>query len=252
MTALAGIMRIELGRQTRRRRLLFFALLAAAPVVVAAVWVSARGVASAHELLGALFIVTYLHFLIPFTALFFGSGLISEEVGAQTLTYLLVRPVSRLGILAGKFLAFLVMMLLFVMVSLGLAVLVLWLGGGGTIESVGLVAGCVLTAAVAVIAYGSFFTMLGVLVAHPVVPGLALLIIWEGMVSNISGLMSRFTLVFYLRSLFMDVTDVTVSALGSLSPCGVVRAVLTPLAVAAVTMLVAWWRLSRRQFTPPA
>ena len=91
------LLSMEIRRQLRRRRVLFFVTLSVVPVVLAGAWVAFRGQALASELLARLLVTLYLNFLIPFMALFFASGLISEEARSQTLTYLLVRPVSQIG-----------------------------------------------------------------------------------------------------------------------------------------------------------
>ncbi len=250
------LVHMELRRQLRRKRVLFFACLSAMPIVLSAIWVIFRGQTLAAELLGILSAIFYLNFFIPFMALFFAAGLISEEVRAQTLTYLLVRPISRLSVLLSKFVAFVLLALLFVVLSLLVSGVIMWLGGGGTLspfdpdspDRFALVRACLVTSAAAVFAYGAFFTMLGVLVPKPAVTGLVILLVWEGIVSAAVGMLKNFTLIFYLRSLFENLTDIVLPAFVHMQRCSMLRAGLTPLIFGLVCLALAWWRLSRIEF----
>jgi len=55
-------------------------------------------------------------------------------------------------------------------------------------------------AILALLAYGALFTLLGVLLKRPMIPGLLFVFVWE-MVANLPGYLPRFTLTAYLRSL---------------------------------------------------
>ena len=50
------------------------------------------------------------------------------------------------------------------------------------------------------VAYGALFTLLGVLLRRPVIPGLLFLFVWE-LLANLPGYLPRFTLTAWLRSL---------------------------------------------------
>jgi hypothetical protein len=54
--------------------------------------------------------------------------------------------------------------------------------------------------ALTLLAYGALFTLMGVLLRRPVIPGLLFLFPWE-LVANAPGQLPRFTLTAYLRSL---------------------------------------------------
>ena len=54
--------------------------------------------------------------------------------------------------------------------------------------------------ALALVAYGAFFALLGVLLKRPVIPGLMFLYGWE-LMANLPGYLPRFTLTAWLRSL---------------------------------------------------
>jgi ABC-type transport system involved in multi-copper enzyme maturation permease subunit len=54
--------------------------------------------------------------------------------------------------------------------------------------------------ALGLLAYGALFTLLGVLLKRPVIPGLLFLYAWE-LAANVPGYLPRLTLTAYLRSL---------------------------------------------------
>jgi hypothetical protein len=54
--------------------------------------------------------------------------------------------------------------------------------------------------ALGLVVYGAFFTLLGVLLRRPVIPGLFFIFVWE-LVANFPGYMPRFTITGWLRSI---------------------------------------------------
>jgi hypothetical protein len=54
--------------------------------------------------------------------------------------------------------------------------------------------------ALALLAYGALFALLGVVLKRPMIPGLLFVFVWE-LVANLPGYLPRFTLTAYLRSL---------------------------------------------------
>ncbi len=74
-----------------------------------------------------------------------------------------------------------------------------------------------------VFTFGAFFTMLGVIVSKPAVPGLVIIVVWEGVISSTMGLLSNFTAMFYLRSLLRlrcNECSFTYGILSTLKACG--------------------------------
>jgi len=252
----ATLLRMEVWRQVRRRRMLFFVLLAASPVMLAVGWMAFKGQSQASELLLTLEVTMYLNLLIPFLALFFASGLVSEEVRAQPLTYLLVRPVSRLTVLLSKFAAYLVLAGILVLGSLVVTGMVMWFGSGGTLvpfdpdapDRFAVIRATLAATGLAVFAYGAFFAGLGVFVSKPAIPGVVILVIWEGIVSASAGILKNFTVTFYLRSVVTNMTDVVYAPIVHLDQCSLARAVVTTVVFGLACLGAGWWRLSRTEF----
>jgi ABC-type transport system involved in multi-copper enzyme maturation permease subunit len=151
---------------------------------------------------GLVIAFVYVRNVLPLAALFYATALISDEVEGKTITYLLTRPIQRVSVLAGKFAAYLVTTLALALPAVLTTFFLLntirgWTGIGALVpelfRDMGVV---VLTLAV----YGAFFTLMGVLLRRPVIPGLLFLFVWE-LLANAPGYLPRFTITAYLRSL---------------------------------------------------
>jgi ABC-2 type transport system permease protein len=154
------------------------------------------------ELYGIVVALYFVRNLLPLVALLFGSALISDSVDSKTLTYFLTRPISRLSIFLGEFLAYLVTVLTLTVPCVVLTYLVLCVGtpqgaGFGAPDLVQDLAACALT----LFTYGGVFALLGVSFKRPLIPGLLFLFVWEGFVANLPGDAPNYTLSAYARSL---------------------------------------------------
>jgi ABC-2 type transport system permease protein len=189
------------------RRSLVMVVLLGLPIVFAVVY---RAVLAAHipprvtpfDLYGLFVVPYYLRFALPLAALFYATALIADEVEGKTLTYLLTRPVRRESILTGKFAAYVVTTLSFALPAVVVTFFVLMTTRGRTglgaavpdlLRDLGVVV-------LALLAYGALFTLMGVLLKRPLIPGLLFVFIWE-LLANLPGYLPRLTLTAYLRSL---------------------------------------------------
>jgi len=217
------------------RRSLVMGLLVALPAVLALVYriVLASGVEA--KLLGPLDLyalvvaVFWIRNVLPLAALFHATALIADEVEGRTLTYLLTRPVARPAILAGKFAAYLVTSLAVALPSGVVTFFLLatargWSGVGAAVPDLLRDLGVM---ALALVAYGALFTLLGVLLRRPVIPGLLFIFGWE-LVSNLPGRLPRLTLTTWLRSLIRHrpAEEGLSQLFGQVEPAGLSLAVL--------------------------
>jgi ABC-type transport system involved in multi-copper enzyme maturation permease subunit len=154
------------------------------------------------DLYGVVVALYYVRNALPLAALFYAVSLVADEVEDKTVTYLFTRPLSRASILLGKFLAYLATGLTLALPSLVISFFLLMTADGGR----GLAAavphlfrdGGVLALTLA--SYGALFTLFGVTLRRPVIPGLLFLFVWE-LLAMLPGYLPRFTLTTYLRSL---------------------------------------------------
>jgi ABC-type transport system involved in multi-copper enzyme maturation permease subunit len=157
---------------------------------------------SGFDFYGIVIAFYYVRNALPLAALFYATALIADEVEGKTITYLLTRPIQRVSVLAGKFAAYLVTTLALALPAVVLTFFLLttirgWSGIGAHVPDLFRDMGAV---ALTLVTYGAFFTLMGVLLRRPVIPGLLFLFVWE-LLANAPGYLPRFTITAYLRSL---------------------------------------------------
>jgi len=194
-------------------------------------------------------VTVFIRFLVPLAALFYATALIADEVEGKTLTYLLTRPVRRAAILAGKFAACLATTLSLSLPSLVVTFFLLttargWGPVGAAVPDLFRDMGVV---TLALLAYGALFTLLGVLLKRPMIPGLLFVFVWE-MVANLPGYLPRFTITTYLRSLVRHRTPVEgfSEMFGQILPAALCLEVLAAMIV--VFLGAATWIFSSREY----
>jgi ABC-type transport system involved in multi-copper enzyme maturation permease subunit len=157
---------------------------------------------SGFDLYGVIVALFYVRNALPLAALFYAIALVADEVEGRTITYLFTRPVQRSAILAGKFAAYLATTLSLCLPSTVVTFLLLVTARGAQGLSAAAphlfrdLGAIVLT----LLAYGALFTLFGVVLRRPVIPGLLFLFVWE-LVALLPGYLPRFTLTAYARSL---------------------------------------------------
>jgi ABC-type transport system involved in multi-copper enzyme maturation permease subunit len=205
--AARGVYDLALEGMIWSRRSLLMAILLGLPVVLALLY---RGVLIARmparitgvDLYAVIIAIYYVRNVLPLAALFYATSLIADEVEGKTLTYLLTRPLRRPSILAGKFAAYLTTTLTLTLPATVITFFLLatargFAGIGAAVPELFRDMGVM---ALSLLAYGAFFTLLGVLLRRPMIPGLLFLFVWE-MIANLPGYLPRFTLTAWLRSL---------------------------------------------------
>ena len=201
------------------------------------------------ELYGIVIALFYVRNLLPLVALLFGSALISDSVDSKTLTYFLTRPISRLSIFLGEFMAYVVTVLTLTVPCIVLTYLVMCVGtpqgtGFGAPDLVQDLAACALT----LFTYGGAFALLGVSLKRPLIPGLLFLFVWEGFVANFPGDAPNYTLTAYARSLIRHrPAEEGLAELFS-KFFGVGESVLVLGIVGVVCLVLAAWIFSRREY----
>ncbi len=158
------------------RRSLLMALLLGLPAIFSLLY---RGSLMAHmparytasDLYAFIIAVYYVRNVLPLAALFYATALIADEVEGKTLTYLLTRPLRRPSILAGKFAAYLTTTLTFTLPATVITFFLLatargFAGIGAAVPELFRDMGVM---ALSLLAYGAFFTLLGVLLRRPMI-----------------------------------------------------------------------------------
>jgi ABC-2 type transport system permease protein len=207
IAAVRAIFDLTLEGMIWSRRTLLMAVFLGVPVVFALVF---RAFLAAHmpprltgfDLYAVIVAVYYVRNVLPLAALFYATSLVADEVEGKTLTYLLTRPLTRPAILLGKFLAYVVTTLTLALPATVVTFFLLVTTGG--FSGVGAAVPDLLrdlgAMSLTLVVYGAFFTLLGVLLRRPMIPGLLFLFGWE-FLANLPGYLPRLTLSAWVRSL---------------------------------------------------
>jgi ABC-2 type transport system permease protein len=237
------------------RRSLLMALLVGLPVALAILYrvllaadIPNRAVPPL-DLYGLVVAVYWVRNVLPLMALFHATSLIADEVEGRTLTYLLTRPLTRPSILTGKFAAYLATALGIALPSAVLTFFILmtergWAGVAASVPDLFRDLGVI---TLTLLSYGALFTLLGVLLRRPVIPGLMFLFGWE-LMANLPGYLPRFTLTAWLRSLIhhRPAQEGLAELFGQVQPTGLSLTVLV--ASTVVFLAAAAWVFSQREY----
>ena len=252
--AFRAIFELAFGGMIWTRRSLLMGVLLGLPVLFAVLY---RAVLVAKlppqmtgfDLYGVIVALYVLSNALPLAALFYAVSLVADEVEGKTITYLLTRPVPRSAVLLGKFAAFLAttLGLLLPATVVTFFLLVTAQGTTGLSAAVPHLFRDLGAMAMGLVAYGAFFTLMGVLLRRPVIPGLLFLYVWE-LLAHLPGYLPRFTISAYLRSLVSHrpPAEGLAEVFGQALPVGL--SILSLTAMALGFLAAAVWIFSRREY----
>lgn len=257
---IAGIFRLEMRRNLLGRRALALYFLALGPVLLLILWaissaprhLEMRGPLDAVPLFAGLF-EGYLRTSIFLSALILFMSLFRSEILQRSLHYYLLTPVRREVLVAGKYLSALVAACaVFALATVALFLLTFIPWGFGELtrflfQGPGL-GNLVAYAGIAVLGcagYGAVFLLMGLFFRNPVV---AAVIIWgwEGINFLLPPLLKKFSVVFYLQSLYpVPLPTELVSVLSE--PVSAWLSVPGLLIFTALVLALAGWRARRME-----
>jgi len=145
----------------------------------------------------------YVQAATPLLALFFGAMLIGEDVEAQTIPYILTRPVPRSAWVAGRFLAYLALCSILLFVALAVtfiscSIFDVAFPSGSTFKSLFHFQGAGMAG---LLGYGGVCMLLGALVKRPVIVGVLLIFGWQRGAMFAPGVTDFFTIEKYVTAL---------------------------------------------------
>jgi ABC-2 type transport system permease protein len=173
--------------------------------------------------------------IIPVVCLVFAGGALGDLREDKTLVYLWLRPMNRWPVVLGAALAALT---LAAPITFPPVVAAAALTGVGS----GLVGATVIATLVALIAYTSIFTLLGVWLKRHIVWGLAYILIWEGFIALGGRGVAQFAIRKYTRSILADRTGAELRT----ADFSTLTGIIVPLIVSAVVLALASYRLARQ------
>lgn len=230
------------------------------PVVVALIWRIAmwrnafRGedviVITGTNVFSVLMGTIQVWFLWPLIALWLGAACIRDEVEEETISYLLLRPLSKTTLVAAKAFAATISSWLVITCSILLtyAILASHTSSGLFPGEIPLLTRDLCVMFLACWAYVGIFSLLGSLLKHPYILGMLWIFIWDGLVAFIPGTLHKLTVKHYVRSLYshdvkLPVEDRDMEALAQfLSPAletGIAYSVFVLVAIGIVGIALA-------------
>jgi ABC-2 type transport system permease protein len=178
MTPLVAIVRVTFRQLTSRTRLLGFGLLGLAPAALLAA-ASRSADSSALDLeLGVLLVVPLFALVIPITTLILATAALGEERRDKTLSFIVLRPISRLEIVLAKTLAAAAVTTGFAALG-ALALTLTWGGLGGSLD---VLPSMLLGATLACVMYSAAFVLLGYVVPRSTMVGLLYVLFFESVI----------------------------------------------------------------------
>lgn len=145
----------------------------------------------------------YLHFLVPITSLFFGTGIIADEAEDNTLQFLLTRPAHRALIFLTKLLTNVFVGSLIMIISMLITFFIAQLGSTEqTPNAFSFLMGASGTVILGLAVYSTLFSLLGGTIRHPLIVGLLFVFGWEKIITYVPGNAQYFTIMNYLQALY--------------------------------------------------
>jgi ABC-type transport system involved in multi-copper enzyme maturation permease subunit len=214
---IAGVMRLELKKTFLTKRGWWIYFLALGPVAVTTLhWlVEARlGRGAGRHSIGedsiifaGIFLFYYLRAGIFFGAMGIFSNLFRAEMLEKTLHYYFLTPLRRELLVAGKYLAGLIVAVVLFGSSVALAFLTIgrhfgaswtdYLVHGPGLQQLG---AYVLVTVLACVGYGAVFLVCGLLYKNPMIPA-AVVWVWENLNPFLPSMLKKVSVIFYLKSL---------------------------------------------------
>jgi hypothetical protein len=212
---IGGVLRLELRKSFLSKRGWWIYFLALGPVLLTLIhWLfESRRHGGRHSLgedslvFAALFMFYYLRAGIFFGSMGIFSNLFRGEMLEKTLHYYFLTPMRREMLVAGKYLAGLVVALVLFVGSTAVSFLLLgrhfgpawtdYLMNGPGLHQLG---AYMLVAALACIGYGAVFLMCGLFFKNPMIPA-AVVWVWENLEPFLPALLKKITIIFYLKNL---------------------------------------------------
>jgi ABC-2 type transport system permease protein len=150
--------------------------------------------------------------LLPLVALLYASGIVQDEQEDQTITYLLVRPISKPLIYVVKMAATWTTTILLVVALTVLTYAAIYAGADGDITTVA--SRCIKSAAIlslAAIAYCSIFGAISLLTKRTLIVGILYTAIVEGLLASLPLSLRWGTIIYYTRIMAYRTLDFVVS-----------------------------------------
>ena len=209
-----GILRLELRKNLLSSRALPLYLMAAIPAVIVLIFIAVttafddvprefQGPGGAAMLFAAIFHMGILRSTLFFACVWVFMNLFRGEVLDRSLHYYFLSPVRREVLVAGKFLSALIATVFAFgsVTTFCFIALYTHLGAGSVVAASGQLLAYLAIITMACVGYGAIFMIAGLFMRNPVIPAI-IVFAWEGVNGFLPALLKKFSVIFYLQSLF--------------------------------------------------
>jgi ABC-2 type transport system permease protein len=225
------VLRITMRATLGRKRALVFMLV---PLVLILITVALKVVAKSPVWPAEFLGVFGFSVVLPLTALIIGTSVLGAEIDDGSIIHLLATPVNRFSVVISKFIAAMLLTIMFGAIPEFLAAAIA--KGFGDKLTIGLLTG----ALIASVAYNALFVMLSVLTTRAIAVGLLYLLVWEGLLGNLIGGVRVLSIGQYSVSVANSIAKTSALNAHLTSQTAIIMAI----AVTVVTLAVAGRRLS--------
>ena len=188
-------------------------------------------------------------FVVPMLSVALGVGAVADEAEGRTITYPFTRPIPRASLFLGRWLASLVLVLVFV--TLSTVALGLIAGSRSPGPSRALQEAVLQSSLIGGVLYSVGAAVVGVQFKRGLVVALAYTFAFELLVANVPGSSQKLTIQYHLRAIVMDLVLPVLDIEEMTRPKDMIApaAARTKLLVIALGLfVVGCWRTSRKQF----
>ncbi|MEN8153417.1 MAG: hypothetical protein ABFR75_05290 [Acidobacteriota bacterium] len=184
----------------------FFILFSFFPLIIFLLVNGIKAVNHSSPLEGSVFFARggmsfFFQLYIQLVSLLFGGSVLGDEIESKTLIYLQASPASKLSVLTGKFLSyFTVSFSSFFLGSTSLYVVTNFnnIFDPGSMKTL---AQLEFAGFLSILAYSSFFMMLGALLKKSTILGVFFIFGWEGLAQILPGAAQKMTIIYYMTSI---------------------------------------------------
>lgn len=228
---------LSIHQLARKRRLLLILLLAMLPAVLAAIISSLSNGDDPQksDLINSLLDAMLIAVILPLVTIALATRVFGDEIEDRTLSYLVLKPVSRRWIVMPKLLSAIILCAPILIVSGVITSLFIFDGDIQAAVAVGvaLLAG--------VVAYAAIFTWAGLISTHALGFGIVYAVLWEGVVSSILSSVRYLSVRAYTLAIMHGIADSNFEAIGD-------RVIEFPAAIAgAIVVTVIFFFLAVRR-----
>jgi len=180
------------------------------PVLFAVVFAFDGNPSESIEFLSrAIFQILFVATLLPILVLILGTGAPGNEIEDQTLPYLTLKPISRLRIVIEKLMATIATAFPLSLLGLVISYFVIFRGDSFDSDHLTYLWAMVAATFAGVVAYGSLFMLVSLLISQALLAGIVYTLVWESLLGRYLPGLKLISVRHYSESIYVGLLDTT-------------------------------------------